>query len=159
LRAWQHRLSASERVLAVRVSQLSRAPRAPSVQSAALALARASASLRRTERALVPEPQRVDRLTNALNLSVRRRLSVERDRVIQAAHLLELADPSRVLARGFAMIRSLDGRPLMGVEQVAAAQQVQIEVHDGSVRVTVEGVERRSKARVGASPPDSGEDA
>ena len=159
LRAWQHRLSASERVLAVRVSQLSRAPRAPSVQSATLALARASASLRRTERAMVPEPQRVDRLTNALNLSVRRRLSVERERVIQAAHLLELADPSRVLARGFAMIRSLDGRPLMGVEQVAAAQQVQIEVHDGSVRVTVEGVERRSKARVGASPPDSGEDA
>lgn len=150
LRAWQHRLTAAERLLSARLGQLRRAPHAPSLQRASLTMQRASAVFRRSERAILPEPQRLDRLANALNVSVRGRLVVERERLVEASHELALADPKRVLARGFAIVRGSAGEALAGVAELVQGVDVVVEMRDGSAKANIRTVYRSADTRMSA---------
>jgi exodeoxyribonuclease VII large subunit len=55
-----------------------------------------------------------------------------------------------VLARGFALVRDLEGRPLRQAAQVNAGMQLDVEFSDGHVRVLAEG---STAASAGKSQP------
>jgi exodeoxyribonuclease VII large subunit len=77
----------------------------------------------------------------------RRRLAPALDAIMSArAHRLELLagriralDPAGPLARGFVLVRDLDGRPLTRSDAAPAAAQVELQWLDGRRRATLEG--------------------
>ncbi len=62
-----------------------------------------------------------------------RRRELDRLALALAAH-----DPSRTLARGYAMVTDRVGEPLAGVEAARAARAVNVHFHDGAVSATVQ---------------------
>ena len=84
-----------------------------------------------------------DRALRAARLTLQRReTSIER-----CGQLLSALSHRGVLARGFALVRDLDGRPLRDTEAVLARHRIDIELCDGRVRALVEG------KTAGTSPP------
>jgi exodeoxyribonuclease VII large subunit len=60
-------------------------------------------------------------------------------RVERAERLLSAVSYRGVLARGFALVRDLEGNPLRAAADVSAGQHVDIEFSDGNVRAVAEG--------------------
>jgi len=52
--------------------------------------------------------------------------------------LLRAVSYRGVLARGFALVRNLDGRPLRAAAAITAGQRVDVEFSDGRVRAVAE---------------------
>ena len=60
-------------------------------------------------------------------------------RVEQAERLLAAVSYRGVLARGFALVRAADGKPLRSAAAVTTGLQLTIEFTDGRVRATADG--------------------
>ncbi len=135
---------------AKRAEQTARARRRERLAVATLRLAaglRANADAHRSR--IGRQRERVgalaDRSQRAARLLIRQRAaSVER-----CGQLLAALSHRAVLARGFALVRDLDGRPLRVALAVAAGQRIDIEFSDGRVRARAE----QSSAAPDASPP------
>ena len=56
--------------------------------------------------------------------------------------------PSRLLARGFALVRDLEGHPLRQAAQVSADMRLDIEFSDGHVRACAEGSDDTAPAKI-----------
>lgn len=76
------------------------------------------------------------RLGHALSLAHSRLSS----RVDAAAARLHGLDPERVLKRGYALLVSAEGRPIVSVAQLASGQSVQARVDDGTAWLEVKAV-------------------
>jgi exodeoxyribonuclease VII large subunit len=83
-----------------------------------------------------------ERAQRAARLLVRHRMvAVER-----GGQMLNALSHRGVLARGFALVRDLDGRPLPQAAAVSPGMAVEIEFTDGRVRATAEGTSADAKA-------------
>jgi len=85
--------------------------------------------------ALEARAQRLARLGPA-------RVGEAASRLERSAALLEALSPRRTLARGYAILRDGDGRPLTRAEAVRPGQDLSAELEDGRVRARVTEVER-----------------
>ncbi|MCK5941386.1 MAG: hypothetical protein KAI24_05400, partial [Planctomycetes bacterium] len=95
--------------------------------STTLRLQRERGELRHTVTRLVHQSQRVcERAATALRQAETRR---------------RLLDPTRVLQRGFAIVRGADGRIAPSATRVSKDQQLRLQFRDGSADVRVDAVE------------------
>jgi exodeoxyribonuclease VII large subunit len=83
--------------------------------------------------------ERLRVLTNALTLTLRHHLTLERERVQSARHRLEALSPLQVLKRGYAIVRDLQsGRVIGTVNDAAPGHLLEIRVVDGAFGARVE---------------------
>lgn len=78
-----------------------------------------------------------------LTTAGRRQIDRAEARLDQQTARQRLLDPTRVLGRGYALIRAADGRILTSVAGIARDQTLDIELRDGSVRTRAEDVHSR----------------
>lgn len=124
------------------------------LDSSATRLGRPSAWLARQDLRLAASAQRlqlssqhfvkqrqhvVQGLAPQLAVALKRGLKGQRDRLAQAGLRLSLLDPSLVLERGYAWLKTPDGDTLSSVTQVAAGQPVKAVLADGEVDLVVTG--------------------
>ena len=81
--------------------------------------------------------QRLDELAARAAASLRSRLRLEKSQVLSLQHRLAALNPEQVLARGYAVISMPDGRIVRKVSQVAAGDQVDARVSDGTFSAQV----------------------
>ena len=68
---------------------------------------------------------------------------------------IQAQDPARLLARGFAIVRSRsDGRVMTRIAQARSNTEIQIELRDGLIDAHVDRVEERSAADVATDPEE-----
>jgi exodeoxyribonuclease VII large subunit len=77
-------------------------------------------------------------------------------RVERSERLLTAVSYRGVLARGFALVRAADGKPLRSAAAVTAGLQLTIEFTDGRVRATADGAPAVAPAAAPAKPPRRG---
>jgi exodeoxyribonuclease VII large subunit len=77
-------------------------------------------------------------------------------RVERAERLLAAVSYRGVLARGFALVRAADGKPLRSAAAVTAGLPLTIEFADGRVRATADGAPAVTPAATPAKPPRRG---
>jgi len=77
-------------------------------------------------------------------------------RVERAERLLAAVSYRGVLARGFALVRAADGKPLRSAAAVTAGLQLTIEFADGRVHATADGAPTVAPAAAPAKPPRRG---
>ncbi|MHA1112927.1 MAG: exodeoxyribonuclease VII large subunit, partial [Alphaproteobacteria bacterium] len=85
-----------------------------------------------------------------------RRVLAERAQGLDSlARLLESASYSRVLERGFVLVRDADGTPVTAAAATRPGQGLELQFHDGEVAATVDGAPGRKPRR---RAPRAGED-
>src|SRR6266704_962651 len=77
-------------------------------------------------------------------------------KVERAERLLAAVSYRGVLARGFALVRAADGKPLRSAAAVTTGLQLTIEFADGRVHATVDGAPAVTPAAAPAQPPRRG---
>jgi exodeoxyribonuclease VII large subunit len=77
-------------------------------------------------------------------------------KVERAERLLAAVSYRGVLARGFALVRAADGKPLRSAAAVTAGLQLTIEFADGRVHATADGAPAVAPAAAPAKPPRRG---
>ncbi len=77
-------------------------------------------------------------------------------RVERSERLLTAVSYRGVLARGFALVRAADGKPLRSAAAVTAGLQLTIEFADGRVHATADGAPAVAPAAAPAKPPRRG---
>src|SRR5947209_13717606 len=77
-------------------------------------------------------------------------------KVERAERLLAAVSYRGVLARGFALVRAADGKPLRSAAAVTTGLQLTIEFADGRVHATVDGAPAVTPAAAPAKPPRRG---
>ena len=92
------------------------------------------------------------RATHAANALLQNRAA----RVERAERLLTAVSYRGVLARGFALVRAADGKPLRSAAAVTAGLQLTIEFADGRVHATADGAPTVAPAAAPAKPPRRG---
>lgn len=65
-------------------------------------------------------------------------LGLQRTQLEQRRELLQALSPQRLLERGFALVRSADGRLVRSVDQVKSQDSLQLELADGRIAVTAD---------------------
>jgi exodeoxyribonuclease VII large subunit len=87
----------------------------------------------------------------ALRLRLAKDVAVERrrERLAGLSSLLDALSYQGVLARGFALVRDLEDRPVRDAETARRNAELDIQFHDGRVRVQRPGAASRSPARAG----------
>jgi len=76
--------------------------------------------------------------------------------VERAERLLSAVSYRGVLARGFALVRAADGKPLRSAAAVTPSLQLSIEFVDGRVRATADGAAAAAPASNPAKPSRRG---
>jgi exodeoxyribonuclease VII large subunit len=89
-----------------------------------------------------------DRLRRAKDVAVVRR----RDRLQSLVALLEAYSYQGVLARGFALVRDLADEPVRDAATASAAAELDLQFHDGRVRVQRAGARPAARPRTGPGP-------
>jgi exodeoxyribonuclease VII large subunit len=92
------------------------------------------------------------RATHAANALLQNRAA----RVERSERLLTAVSYRGVLARGFALVRAADGKPLRSAAAVTAGLQLSIEFTDGRVRATADGAPAVTTPAAPAKPPRRG---
>lgn len=82
--------------------------------------------------------QRLVRLRSALAAAAIQTLRGERRRLAALGRALEAVSPRATLARGYAIVRDGEGRPVTTVKRLAAGQPLALELHDGVAAARVE---------------------
>ncbi len=94
------------------------------------------------ERVIQNTRQTVDRLTDRLDSRLDAQLNLLRERVISEARALDAANPTALLARGFALVRlAATGEVVRATGQVGVGEEITVQVQDGrfNARVVEEG--------------------
>lgn len=95
---------------------------------------------------LVPDTQqRLDELERRAIEGVRRTLASEGERLGAHAARLDALSPLGVLARGYAVARTGDGKTVRSVADVREGDDVRITLRDGDVETTVKGRRERNE--------------
>jgi exodeoxyribonuclease VII large subunit len=92
------------------------------------------------------------------NLARKNYLQRRADRVLAAGQLLTAYSYRGVLARGFALVRDGDGRPLRSAATVAGGMRMEIEFSDGRVGATADGEGVSTKPALAKPRPRGGGD-
>ncbi|MCP1337632.1 exodeoxyribonuclease VII large subunit [Futiania mangrovi] len=92
-----------------------------------------------TREALARDRQRLVELQARSTRAVRQRIAVSAERLTATAKLLDTLSYRATLARGFALVRDADGRPVHAAAGIAGGVALDIEFADGHVRATAEG--------------------
>jgi exodeoxyribonuclease VII large subunit len=111
-----------------------RALGARSGEHVAVAGARLAPSLRRIA---AEEAARVPRLQERLTRGVAGVVEDAGRRTLAGGALLEALSPARTVARGYAIVRAADGRPLVDAAAMRAGDAVELEMRDGRAAVEV----------------------
>ena len=96
---------------------------------------------------------RVQTLTEGLRHAVRRRLDRAAGELSTQAARQRSLDPTRVLQRGYALVRGMGGAILTGATQVEAGAAVDIQFRDGHARATIEST-NPLPSRIDPTPED-----
>ncbi|HEY7382622.1 MAG TPA: exodeoxyribonuclease VII large subunit [Beijerinckiaceae bacterium] len=103
-------------------------------------------ALERAEKARIERcRERLASLTAQAQRGITTLVQRKQDRVNSLGALLGSLGYRAVLARGYALVRDHDGRPLRSAAAVGPAQPLAIEFGDGTVKATSEGVKARRK--------------
>lgn len=97
--------------------------------------------LTRPELFMAPLRRDVDSLRERLDQASDRVVHMRRDRLAALAGRLEALSPLAVLARGYAVVRELGGRPVRSVTEVSAGARISVALRDGRLIAQVEEVE------------------
>ena len=102
------------------------------------ALDRASISVASSgPRMIMPARVHVDNLAAMLSKGIQTRLESARNTLDARAGLIEALSPQRVLARGFSLTRTVDGRTVTDAESLSAGDEIVTLLSRGSVRSRV----------------------
>jgi exodeoxyribonuclease VII large subunit len=118
-----------------RAANVARARRRDRLSAATLRLAaslRANAEAHRSR--IERERERVLALAQRAQRAARQSISHRRSSIERCGQLLTALSHRGVLARGFALVRDLGGRPLRAAAAVQPGQQIDVEFSDGRVR-------------------------
>ena len=100
--------------------------------------------------------EKLGNLDARLHKSARETLVARASRLDSIGKLLESVSYRRVLARGYALVRDINGVPLHGADEVGSGQALLIQFTDGLVGVTADGArparKRTAKPRDAAEP-------
>jgi exodeoxyribonuclease VII large subunit len=103
-------------------------------------------ALERAEKARIARcRERMASLSGQTQRAVLTLIQRRHDRVSSLGTLLNSLGYKAVLARGYALVRDHDGRPLRSAAAVGPGQALAIEFADGSVKATSEGAKSRRK--------------
>lgn len=83
--------------------------------------------------------EQVERAVQGLERATQLRVRDERRRLGEAVRMLETLSPYATVQRGYAVVRSRDGRVLTTAQAAAEAQALTLELRDGTVEARVEG--------------------
>lgn len=83
--------------------------------------------------------RKVSDLAGALGPRSSRWLAHETERTLARARRVALVDPRRVVERGFAILRGIEGRSISGPRDAPAGAEVRAELRDGRLRLRSEG--------------------
>jgi exodeoxyribonuclease VII large subunit len=83
----------------------------------------------------------LDRIAERIGTAAERRLERAHARLATAETRQRLLDPSRVLKRGFALLRGADGRIVTDAAQVSPDDLATVQLRDGRVQARVSEVE------------------
>ena len=83
------------------------------------------------------------RLERLLQLHPRALIALQRDRLQHRLQLLKALSPQHLLERGYALVRSSDGRVLRSVAGLRAHDGIQLELADGKIEAVVERVQQQ----------------
>ncbi len=105
-------------------------------------------------RDLARAAERRDRLVAALSQRRSQAAQSRHQHLSSLSKLLATLGYRQVLARGFALVRDGDGRPLRGIDDVQGAAALDIEFADGHIAATAARIARprRSRAKVKSVP-------
>jgi len=98
--------------------------------------------LQGARRDLAVARRRLDRLARGLGPAARRQLRLQEERNESRLRRLRLADPRRVVERGFAILRDEDGRVLLDADAAPPGTGLRAELRRGILRARSEGPER-----------------
>lgn len=84
--------------------------------------------------------ERLDRLTAAIERASTSQLRRSTRRLRSAAAQLSLADPSRIVRRGFAIVRRASGEIVTGAGQTQPSDTLRLTMADGTIEVSVSAV-------------------
>ena len=73
----------------------------------------------------------------------------------QRGELLRAFDPERQLARGWAIVRGVDGRVVRLVDDLSIGSKIIVKVHDGELGASIEAIRRTSPPSPGDVEPSS----
>ncbi len=96
------------------------------------------ALLRDPIRILAPHVQRLDVCRENLSHAVRAVVDERSHRIALLAEKLHALSPLAVLARGYAIVSSKDGKPILSVGDTEAGKTISVRLHDGSIQATVD---------------------
>ena len=91
-----------------------------------------------TAAAIRGDRHRLDNAALQLGRGARTRLRSEQNRLEHFETKQRLLDPSRVLARGYAIVHSEDGKVATGIEGLATGSKVTINFRDGTAAASIE---------------------
>ncbi len=87
--------------------------------------------------------QRIDDLTIRLQRGIKRQIAAERQQLAATSTALQSANPLAILARGYAIVRRADdGQRLSNAAEVSSGTKLDIQLHQGHLRATVDGSEK-----------------
>lgn len=96
--------------------------------------------------------ERVERISEGLTRVTSLRLRDEQRRLGEAVRMLETLSPYATVQRGYAVVRSRDGRVLTTAEAAQRAGALTLELRDGTVGVVVEGEAQAVSVAAPAAP-------
>ncbi|HEY1116101.1 MAG TPA: exodeoxyribonuclease VII large subunit, partial [Acidimicrobiales bacterium] len=85
--------------------------------------------------------RRLDELSLRLATTSRRRLDDAASRIELLATRTDLLDPAHVLARGWSIARTHDGRTLRSVHEVEVGDVIEVRIGDGTLHTRIERVD------------------
>ncbi|MGN0712815.1 MAG: exodeoxyribonuclease VII large subunit, partial [Anaerovoracaceae bacterium] len=88
---------------------------------------------------------RADRFRLDLQVLLRQRLDVYRHQLENKKLLLEENSPKRLLARGYAVVETEDGRMIVSVSDLQEGRDYRIRLQDGDVLLTAGNIRRENK--------------
>jgi len=102
----------------------------------------AKARLTTPERVLEHCGERLAMLKKLAFSAVEQRIAERENRLGYLAALVEGRSPVKILARGYSLTTGPDGKAVLSVAQVKTGDRLEIRVADGTIRSTVNGVEK-----------------
>lgn len=84
----------------------------------------------------------IDRMTDSLQHSMRRRMDAEHGRLNVTAGKLDAFSPLKVISRGYGVVRKEDGNVVASVDAVTPGSRIAVTVRDGSLDCTVDTIRK-----------------
>ena len=87
----------------------------------------------------------LDRLSERMLSSMEKRIMTSKERFSRLTAALDAMSPLKVLARGYAINTTEDGRIVKKTDDVKIGEKISVQVQDGNINCTVCDIERRAE--------------